>query len=54
MEHYNLLIILEKSEEGTLEDWVGLRVIQTPAYINLLQQHSGLVHENCGDFYSEI
>jgi len=32
----------------------GLRVIQTEAYRNLIEKSPGLIHENCGDFYSKV
>lgn len=32
----------------------GLRIIQTDAYKRLINNNPGLIHENMGDFYSEI
>ena len=46
MEHYNMLIIEEESP--------GLRVIQTNAYQYIISNNPGLIHENCGDFYSKV
>ena len=36
------------------EESPGLRVIQTEAYRNLIEKSPGLIHENCGDFYSKV
>lgn len=61
MEHYNLLLILEKiffsginkNVYKTLET-PGLRVIQTEEYLNIIGKNPGLLHENLGDFYSKV
>ena len=36
------------------EEYPGLRVIQTEAYGSLIRNNPGLIHENCGDFYSKV
>jgi len=46
MERYSMLIAEEESP--------GLRIIQTEAYRDLIGRNPGLIHENCGDFYSDI
>ena len=32
----------------------GLKIIQTEKYLDLVKNNPGLVHENCGDFYSRV
>ncbi|MFA6460796.1 MAG: hypothetical protein WCV90_00885 [Candidatus Woesearchaeota archaeon] len=46
MERYNLIIL-----EG---DAPGINIIRTPVYQGLVDFNPGLIHENCGDFYSEV
>jgi|SRR3989338_8610968 len=46
MEHYNLLFVEEESP--------GLKIIQTEAYRSLIKQNPGLIHQNLGDFYSDV
>ena len=44
MERYNLLIVENE----------GIRIIQTDAYVKLIQANPSLIHQNQGDFYSEV
>lgn len=46
MERYNVLYMED--------EFPGLSIIQTGAYVGLIQARPGLKHQNWGDFYSSI
>ena len=45
MNQYNMMIL----EDGPI---VGLHILQTSAYVTMIRENPGLLHENVGDFYS--
>ncbi len=47
MEHYNLILI----DHG---ERAGLNILQSDAYVALVTENPDLMHENKGDFYSDV
>jgi len=48
MEQYNLLLVYESPE------LMGLNIMKTDAYKKLIERDPGLIHDNLGDFFSDV